>query len=89
MVLAGANHAPHARNRQLVRLAIKDNGSGISPENMNRLFEPFFTTKADGTGLGLAITRRIIQEHHGAITVQSELNKGTTFNLTLPASLGS
>ena len=75
----------HERNRQLVRLAIMDNGSGISPENMNRLFEPFFTTKPDGTGLGLAITRRIILEHHGAITVQSELNKGTTFNLTLPS----
>ena len=77
---------PHAADRPLVRLAIGDNGSGISPENIARLFEPFFTTKADGTGLGLAITRRIIQEHHGAITVESQLNKGTTFSLTLPAA---
>ena len=88
MVPAGANTAglPHSKDRPLVRLAIADNGSGIPPENIDRLFEPFFTTKPDGTGLGLAITRRIIQEHHGAITVQSELNKGTTFSLTLPAT---
>ena len=52
---------------------------------MERLFEPFFTTKPDGTGLGLAITRRIIGEHHGTISVQSELDKGTTFSLFLPA----
>jgi PAS domain S-box-containing protein len=75
-----------AKNRPLVRVAIHDNGAGIPPEHMDRLFEPFFTTKADGTGLGLAITRRIIQEHHGAITVQSELHKGTTFNLFLPTT---
>jgi nitrogen-specific signal transduction histidine kinase len=74
------------KNRPLVRVAIHDNGAGISPENMDRLFEPFFTTKSDGTGLGLAITRRIIHEHHGAITVQSEPHKGTTFNLFLPTS---
>jgi signal transduction histidine kinase len=74
------------KNRPLLRVAIHDNGAGIPPENMDRLFEPFFTTKTDGTGLGLAITRRIIQEHHGAITVQSELHKGTTFNLFLPTT---
>ena len=90
MLPSGAKAAglPHVKNRPLVRLAIADNGSGISQENIGRLFEPFFTTKPDGTGLGLAITRRIIQEHHGAITVQSELNKGTTFSLTLPAGNG-
>ena len=88
MLPSGAHAAglPERRDRRLVRLAIADNGSGISPENIGRLFEPFFTTKPDGTGLGLAITRRIIEEHHGAITVQSELNKGTTFSLTLPAA---
>ncbi len=68
-----------------VRVLIQDNGTGIPPENMDRLFEPFFTTKPDGTGLGLAITRRIIQEHHGVIAVESELNKGTTLSFTLPA----
>jgi two-component system nitrogen regulation sensor histidine kinase GlnL len=69
-----------------LRLTIKDNGIGVSPENMQRLFEPFFTTKPNGTGLGLLITRRIIQEHRGAISVQSELDKGTVFQILLPAS---
>jgi signal transduction histidine kinase len=69
-----------------IQLTIKDNGIGIAPENMERLFEPFFTTKPSGTGLGLLITRRIIQEHRGAITVQSEPDKGTTFQILLPAS---
>jgi signal transduction histidine kinase len=53
---------------------------------MERLFEPFFTTKPNGTGLGLLITRRIIQEHRGAITVQSQPDKGTTFQILLPLS---
>jgi two-component system sensor histidine kinase AtoS len=74
------------KNHPLVRVAIHDNGAGIPPENMDRLFEPFFTTKPDGTGLGLAITRRIIHEHHGAITVQSDPHQGTTFNLFLPTT---
>ena len=53
---------------------------------MARLFEPFFTTKPNGTGLGLLITRRIIQEHHGAISVESQHGKGTSFQITLPCS---
>ena len=69
-----------------LRLTITDDGIGIPPENLERLFEPFFTTKPTGTGLGLPITKRIIEEHHGAITVQSEPNKGTTFQILLPAS---
>jgi two-component system sensor histidine kinase HydH len=67
-----------------VRITIKDTGTGIAPENLARLFDPFFTTKPSGTGLGLPITRRIIQEHGGAITVESRLDKGTTFSVTLP-----
>jgi two-component system sensor histidine kinase AtoS len=88
MVPAGVNVPGLApgRNRSVVQVTIHDNGAGIPPEHMDRLFEPFFTTKPEGTGLGLAITRRIIQEHHGAITVQSELHKGTTFNLYLPTT---
>jgi signal transduction histidine kinase len=67
-------------------LLIQDNGIGIRPEHMARLFEPFFTTKPNGTGLGLLITRRIIQEHRGTITVESQPDKGTSFQITLPAS---
>lgn len=71
-----------------VRVTIADDGIGISPENMSRLFEPFFTTKQNGTGLGMAITRRIIREHHGDITAQSEPNRGTTFQVLLPTYAG-
>jgi two-component system sensor histidine kinase HydH len=67
-----------------LRVTIKDTGAGIAPENLARLFEPFFTTKPSGTGLGLPITRRIIQEHGGAITVESLPHKGTTFSVVLP-----
>ena len=69
-----------------LRLTIQDDGAGVSPEHLDRLFEPFFTTKAEGTGLGLAITHRIIEEHRGAITVQSTPGKGTTFTIILPVS---
>ena len=68
-----------------LRISIQDTGMGIPPENLSRMFEPFFTTKSEGTGLGLAIVRRVIQEHAGTVTVESELNKGTTFNILLPA----
>ena len=73
-------------NRPQLRVAIKDTGTGIAPENMARLFEPFFTTKPQGTGLGLPITRRIIQEHRGAISVESQPGQGTTFQILLPTS---
>jgi signal transduction histidine kinase len=68
-----------------VRITVADTGMGIAAENLDRMFEPFFTTKQDGTGLGLPITRRIIQEHQGHISVQSEPNIGTTFSILLPA----
>lgn len=67
-----------------VRVTIADTGIGITTENLKRLFEPFFTTKPQGTGLGLAIAQRIVQEHHGGISVQSQVDKGTTFSILLP-----
>jgi len=67
-----------------LRIRIQDSGVGISPEHMRRLFEPFFTTKAAGTGLGLVITRRIIQEHGGSISVESQPGQGTIFTVLLP-----
>jgi two-component system, NtrC family, sensor histidine kinase HydH len=63
---------------------IQDTGVGIAQENLGHLFEPFFTTKKNGTGLGLAISQRIAREHHGAIQAQSEVNRGSTFSLSLP-----
>ena len=67
-----------------LRVRVQDSGVGVAPENLGRLFEPFFTTKATGTGLGLAITRRIVQEHRGVITVESQLGQGATFSVLLP-----
>jgi signal transduction histidine kinase len=71
---------------RLVKINIQDTGTGIAPENLERMFEPFFTTKKNGTGLGLAISHRIVLEHHGAIQVQSEMNRGSTFSISLPTS---
>ena len=67
-------------------MSIEDSGVGIAPENSQRVFDPFFTTKPRGTGLGLTITRRIIQEHQGTITFESEPNKGATFHILLPVA---
>jgi two-component system, NtrC family, sensor kinase len=68
---------------------IKDNGSGISKENLSKVFTPFFTTKkmGKGTGLGLAITYGIVKMHRGDIKVQSSLGEGTIFTIKLPMNL--
>ena len=70
----------------LLKIHIQDTGVGVAPENLGRLFEPFFTTKKDGTGLGLAISKRIALEHQGEIQLQSAVNQGSTFTLSLPAA---
>jgi two-component system, NtrC family, sensor kinase len=69
-----------------VRVAIADSGSGIKAENLEKIFDPGFTTKGVGvgTGLGLSISARIIEDHRGTISVQSEVGKGTTFVVSLP-----
>lgn len=74
-----------AENNYIV-IKFSDNGEGISPENLEKVFQPFFTTKVKdrGTGLGLSISNRIITQHKGNIYVESEINKGTTFTITLP-----
>jgi signal transduction histidine kinase len=69
-----------------LKIQIRDTGAGIAPENIGRLFEPFFTTKKNGTGLGLAISQRIVSEHGGSISAKSEVNKGSTFTILLPAA---
>jgi signal transduction histidine kinase len=78
--LEPATHAgaPHAR------LTISDTGPGMPPQVQARIFEPFFTTRASGTGLGLAIVRRIIDGHHGQVSVHSTVGQGTTFTVLLP-----
>lgn len=73
-------------NDEFVEIDISDTGHGIPEENMEKLFDPFFTTKdvGHGTGLGLAISYGIIKEHQGTISVESEVDKGTTFQIRLP-----
>jgi PAS domain S-box-containing protein len=71
---------------QYAFIQISDNGGGISRENLNKIFEPFFTTKGQGrgTGLGLAIVQEIIKDYNGRIEVETEIGRGTTFNILLP-----
>jgi PAS domain S-box-containing protein len=75
-----------SQNGHLVELTIKDTGTGMDKETLDRIFEPFFTTKeiGRGTGLGLASVYGVIQNHFGDITVQSDPGQGTTFTLVLP-----
>src|SRR5262245_1995464 len=70
-------------------IRIQDTGTGIPPENLERLFEPMFTTKeiGQGTGLGLSICRAIIKEHGGEIAVKSTIGVGTTFSILLPVEV--
>jgi signal transduction histidine kinase len=69
-----------------IEIIVQDTGTGISRENINKIYDPFFTTKAagKGTGLGLSVTYGIVQEHGGAITVESQPGVGTSFKLELP-----
>ncbi|MFE7061276.1 PAS domain S-box protein [Sutcliffiella sp. NPDC057660] len=67
-----------------VIIRIRDEGSGIPEEIIARLGEPFFTTKTTGTGLGLMITFNIIKNHHGTVSVKSEVEQGTTFEVRFP-----
>jgi two-component system, NtrC family, sensor kinase len=74
-------------SEQEVWLEIEDTGCGIPKESLSRIFDPFYTTKpaGKGTGLGLSLSYGIIHAHHGRIEVQSEVGKGTTFRIILPA----
>lgn len=79
-----------------VRIQVIDTGPGIPDKVLPKIFQPFFTTKgtarkgeARGSGLGLAICKEIVEHHHGRIQVQSEMGKGTTFSIFLPATAQS
>jgi PAS domain S-box-containing protein len=81
-VYAGQKLAPGT----YVCLEVADNGSGMTPEIMDRIFDPFFTTKFTGRGLGLAAIQGIVRGHRGGVQVQSEPGRGTTFRLVFPAT---
>ena len=67
-----------------VRVAVRDNGPGLSDEQRQKIFEPFYTTKTRGTGLGMAIAKRIIEAHGGEIAVGASAAPGTEIQITLP-----
>jgi signal transduction histidine kinase len=67
-----------------VEVAVRDDGSGVSPANADRLFQPYFTTKQHGTGLGLFVTRKLVQDHGGSVAFESSPGQGTVFRVYLP-----
>ncbi len=77
---------PNLPAGKYVKLSVTDTGSGISPENMERIFEPYFSTKEPdrGTGMGLAVVDGIVKAHKGRILVMSKPHKGTTSTVFLP-----
>jgi len=76
-----------SRDGQAV-VSVHDTGIGIKPEHLAHIFRPFYTTKGHGTGLGLSLARRIVEDHGGKILVESEVGKGSTFEVMLPVRRG-
>jgi len=72
------------RDKRFVQIRISDTGPGIPGQNRKKIFEPFFTTKPQGTGLGLAICQRIVVAHRGKIELETEVDRGSTFIVSLP-----
>jgi len=75
---------PPSQKKPWVKISISDSGVGIPPQEKEKIFEPFYTTKDGGTGLGLSIVHKIIENHKGMITVESEVDRGSTFAIFLP-----
>jgi nitrogen fixation/metabolism regulation signal transduction histidine kinase len=70
-----------------LEMTVRDNGSGIPGQLLGRLFEPYMTSKQKGTGLGLAIVKKIVEEHGGKITIESQPKKGTCVSVILPLAV--
>ena len=68
-----------------LRLTVRDEGEGISPEDMPHIFEPFFSTKPNRSGLGLSVSRKIFEAHGGTIDIESALGRGTIVTVEIPS----
>ena len=80
----GEVHLFTRASKKNVFIITRDNGEGISREHLPKIFDFMFSTKPMGSGLGLSIAKKIISDHHGEITVRSEVNRGSTFRIRLP-----
>ncbi|WP_404421637.1 PAS domain-containing protein [Nibricoccus sp. IMCC34717] len=87
--LLEARIGQEAPEGKYLALEIMDNGSGMTPETMNRIFDPFFTTKFTGRGLGLAAVLGIVRAHRGAFLVRSSVGQGSVFTMLIPLSLAT
>ena len=85
-VFIRAEDAVALKEGEYVKISIKDEGTGIPEEHLQRIFDPYFSTKQKGSGLGLASVYSIVKRHNGLITVESRIGAGTTFHIYLPAS---
>lgn len=85
-IIIGQKDNMPLKNGEYVKLAIQDQGHGISEEHMDKIFDPYFSTKQMGTGLGLTTSYSVVRKHKGHITVESKTGVGTTFYIYLPAS---
>jgi signal transduction histidine kinase len=84
--LANYRHRPGAAPGAYVRLAVSDNGAGMTPDTAERAFEPFFSTRFTGRGLGLAAVDGLTRANHGAIRLTSRSGNGTTVEVVVPAA---
>jgi signal transduction histidine kinase len=85
---AALHDAPELRAGAYARLTVSDDGCGMDERALRRVFEPFFTTKpaGEGTGLGMSVVHGIVKGHEGAVTVESEVGRGTTFQVYFPGA---
>jgi len=86
MLLSPMEIIPEKENDYYIKITVADQGFGISQKHLDKIFAPYFTTKHEGSGLGLATVYSIIRNHHGQIKAESEVGKGSTFTILLPAS---
>jgi signal transduction histidine kinase len=86
LTIVTASPSGSGQNGRLVEVAVKDTGTGMSPEVMRKALAPFFTTKAPGkgAGLGLSICEEIVRSHHGKMEMESQEGKGSTLRVHLP-----
>jgi two-component system sensor kinase FixL len=75
-----------ALDGRVVKVAVRDRGTGVSTDDLDRIFEPFHTTKRDGLGMGLSISRTIIAAHGGRLWAENNPDRGATFCFTVPVA---